>query len=102
MPSELHEQLARAAERDDISLNRFVTEALARSLGAAAVAPVSAETPVPFESRRNSKAPAEPATPTPRLSPSAVRVALATNLVVVVVAGLIALILLVLALQRGI
>jgi hypothetical protein len=40
--------------------------------------------------------------PSPRLSPSAVRVALATNLVVVVVAGLVAVILLVLALQRGI
>lgn len=96
MPSELHEQLARAAERDDVSLNRFVTEALATSLGAAATAPASPEI------SGKSKAPAEPATPSPRLSRSAVRVALATNLVLVVVAGLVALILLVLALQRGI
>jgi hypothetical protein len=96
MPSELHEQLARAAERDEVSLNRFVTEALATSLRPDATAPASPET------SRNSKAPAEPAAPSPRLSSSTVRVALATNLVIVVAAGLVAVILLVLALQRGI
>ena len=94
MPSELHEQLARAAERDEVSLNRFVTEALATSLRPDATAPASPET------SRISKAPADPASA--RLSSSSVRVALATNLVIVVAAGLVAVILLVLALQRGI
>jgi RNA polymerase sigma-B factor len=92
MPSELHEQLAHAAQREDMSLNRFVTEVLATSVGEQS------------ESGQQAAAgEAEPApSPSARLSPSAVRVALATNLVVVVVAGLAAVILLVLALQRGI
>ena len=96
MPSELHEQLARAAQREDLSLNRFVTEVLATSVGARSESKqqVAAAEPEP------EPAPAPP--PAPRLSPGAVRVALATNLVVVVVAGLVAVILLVLALQRGI
>ncbi|MGZ4286258.1 MAG: sigma-70 family RNA polymerase sigma factor [Solirubrobacteraceae bacterium] len=89
MPSELHEQLAHAAQQEDLSLNRFVTEVLATSVGAR---------PASEQDREPDPAPS----PSPRLSPSAVRVALATNLVVVVVAGLVAVILLVLALQRGI
>src|SRR5262249_40410811 len=32
MPSELHEQLAHAAQQQDVSLNRFVTDALAMSI----------------------------------------------------------------------
>ena len=79
MPSELHEQLARAAQREEMSLNRFVTDVLATSVGAHS------------ESERqlaSARAGACLPSPSPRLSPSAVRVALATNLVVVVVAGL--------------
>lgn len=92
MPSELHEQLAHAAQREEMSLNRFVTDVLATSVGAQSES-----------DRQQASAEPEPApSPSPRLSPSAVRVALATNLVVVVVAGLVAVILLVLALQRGI
>lgn len=92
MPSELHEQLARAAQQEDVSLNRFVTEVLATSVGtrSASDQELASSEPEPAPSS------------SPRLSPSAVRVALATNLVVVVVAGLVAVILLVLALQRGI
>lgn len=92
MPSELHEQLAHAAQREDVSLNKFVTEVLATSVGAGSASdqePASGELDAAPSS-------------SPRLSPSAVRVALATNLVVVMVAGLVAVILLVLALQRGI
>jgi hypothetical protein len=33
MPSELHGELARAAERDGTSLNQFITRALAQTLG---------------------------------------------------------------------
>lgn len=97
MPGELHEQLARAAERDDVSLNRFVTEALATSVGTAGTAPAASR-----ETSGKANGPAEPTTTSSRLSRSAVRVALATNLAVVVVAGLVAVILLVLAIQRGI
>lgn len=76
MPSELHEQLAQAAERQDVSLNRFVTHALSSSLDAR-----------------------EPAV---EKRPRALRAALVTNLAVVILAGVIAVVLLVLALERGI
>ena len=101
MPSELHERLAQAAQQEDVSLNRFVTDALATSIGE----PPESETQPASAKREPTSADADPGPPanvSPRLSSSAVRVALATNLVVVVVAGLVAVILLVLALQRGI
>jgi RNA polymerase sigma-B factor len=103
MPSELHEQLARAAEREDVSLNRFVTDVLAASVEGSTLRSHSGSADGGSAdgdgsgSREDDGAPASK-----RLSPSAVRVALATNLVVVIMAGLVAVILLVLALQRGI
>ncbi|MGZ4233943.1 MAG: sigma-70 family RNA polymerase sigma factor [Solirubrobacteraceae bacterium] len=101
MPSELHEQLAQAAQQEDVSLNRFVTDVLATSVGerpASEARPASAK--LDLASDDPDLGPS--ANESPRLSSSAVRVALATNLVVVVAAGLVAVILLVLALQRGI
>jgi RNA polymerase sigma-B factor len=130
LPSELHEQLARAAERQDVSLNRYVTDALATSLTSpsaseAAAPETSASDPAaseaaasPRASKTNGSPPAaETAEPplsnepesasdskdhTPPPSPGVLRVALATNLAVVVLAGVVAVVLLVLALQRGI
>ena len=100
MPSELHEQLARAAQREDVSLNRFVTEVLATSVDEQ---PPSKPHPASVDSDITGDASTRrPANASSRLSSSTVRVVLATNLVVVVVAGLVAVILLVLALQRGI
>jgi transcriptional regulator with XRE-family HTH domain len=87
MPSELHEQLAAAAEREEISLNRYVNDALTNSVEA------SDDEAVAGDDRG-----AKPS----RLSPRGLRVALATNLAIVVVAGVVAVVLLVLALQRGI
>ncbi len=81
MPSELHEQLAAAAEREDISLNRYVNDALSSSVDG-----------TKDDADRGAR----------RRSVPALRVALATNLVIVVVAGVVAVVLLVLALQRGI
>ena len=75
MPSELHEQLAQAAERDEVSLNRFVTEALSTSVD-------STESRAPGAGGR-------------------LKLAVVTNLAVVVVAAVAAVVLLVLALQRG-
>jgi antitoxin HicB len=95
MPSALHEQLASAAERDQVSLNRFVTDVLAASVspGPLAQRPQPGQEPVPA---------VEP-TPSSQPRPArGIRVALATNLVVVALAGLVAVVLLVLALQRGI
>jgi RNA polymerase sigma-B factor len=75
MPSELHEQLALAAERDEVSLNRYVTQALSTSVD-------RAEAPAPR-----------------RAGP--LKMAVLTNLAVVVLAAIEAVVLLVLALQRG-
>jgi RNA polymerase sigma-B factor len=92
MPSELHEQLSLAAEREEISLNRYVTDALSSSVGDGS--------PELADSSGGAPAAAEPAG-----DPRAIRrlrMALATNVAVVVVAGVVAVVLLVLALQRGI
>jgi RNA polymerase sigma-B factor len=97
MPSELHEQLARAAERDQISLNRYVTEALAASVADAPEREAASE----HQPTEAVAGPAPPPTAQPRASRS-VRVALATNLVVIVLAGLTGVALVVLALQHGI
>ena len=77
MPQSLHAELARAAEREDVSLNQYLTNPLSASLGW--------------------RASDEPAPSSPRWLPAAI----VTNIVVVVIAGLIALILLVVALQQG-
>jgi RNA polymerase sigma-B factor len=92
MPSELHEQLARAAELDHISLNRYVTEALAASVADAAERESAGEHQPPE---------AVPGTEAQARGPRSLRVAVATNLVVIVLAGLTAVMLVVLALQRG-
>jgi RNA polymerase sigma-B factor len=91
MPSELHEQLAQAAERDEISLNRYVTQALSTSVD-------------PAESssgRRDEAAPIDPAESSAASTARKLKLAVATNLVVVVLAAVAAVVLLVLALQRG-
>jgi RNA polymerase sigma-B factor len=110
MPSSLHEQLARAAERDQVSLNRFVTDALAGSLARtepaepSATADPSASTRPPASESLDPEIDSEiDSAPASVRGPSrALGVALATNLVVVVLAGLLALVLLGLALERGI
>jgi RNA polymerase sigma-B factor len=94
MPTELHEQLARAAERNAVSLNRFVTDALASSVSSAENQQPQTEDPV-VRGR-----PSELGVGTRRAR--TLRVALATNLVLVVAAGVAAIVLLMLALQRGI
>jgi RNA polymerase sigma-B factor len=121
MPSELHEQLAAAAEREDVSLNRYVNEALSSSVEApdsvpgeeaaaapeadvrspaeeAAAAPEADVSPLGQEAAATPEAETRPG----RKSPSGLRLALATNLAIVVLAGVVAVVLLVLALQRGI
>lgn len=91
MPSELHQELALAAERDDISLNRYVTEALAASVGGSATAVASERPAVRFE--------AGPSAPAPRRS---FRMLLAANVIVMVLAAAAAIALVILALERGI
>jgi len=108
MPSTLHEELARAAEQQHVSLNRFVTDTLAASVAAPRVAEPVDDEPASSADRAIDRDPSSgPAgsieeQPEQRPRPRSLRVALATNVVIVVVAGLIAIVLLVLALERGI
>jgi hypothetical protein len=81
MPQSLHADLAEAAEREDVSLNQFITNALSAAVG---------------WHREHGDAPVRASAP-PRWLPAA----LVTNIVVVVIAGVIALLLLIVALQQG-
>ncbi len=82
MPQSLHAELADAAEREDVSLNQYITNALAAAVG---------------WHRENGAAAPERTPGPPRWLPAA----LVTNIVVVVIAGVVALLLLVVALQEG-
>jgi RNA polymerase sigma-B factor len=89
MPSELHEQLAHAAERDEVSLNRYVNDALSSSVdGLGPPSGVAAEQTDTTRARG--------------MSARTLHLALATNVAVVVFAGIAAAILLVLAVQHGV
>jgi len=86
MPSELHQELSRAAEREQVSLNRYVTETLARSLSG----------------HRNRREPESGASAAPQSRRRRFRVLVAANLAVIVLAATAAIVLVVLALERGI
>jgi RNA polymerase sigma-B factor len=115
MSGDLHQQLAQAAEREQVSLNRFVTDALAESVTgehepvaapSTAPAPVAAgrsepEPPVAHSAVPDTPAGDESPAGRPRNPRLTLRMVLAANLVVVVLAGTIAIVLLVLALQQG-
>jgi RNA polymerase sigma-B factor len=77
MTPALHDELARAAERDHVSLNQFVTTALSTAVG---------------EDRANGS---------PSRSPRWLPAAIVTNIVVLVVTGVVAVALLVVALDQG-
>jgi hypothetical protein len=94
MPGALHAQLAGAAEREQLSLNRFVTNVLAESVSPGARSlPSAAGQPAGETTRQENVTAEEPS--------RAFRIALAANLAVVVLAAVAAIVLLVLALQHG-
>lgn len=95
MPPALHAQLAGAAEREHLSLNRFVTNALDASVSPAKVTQPDAAAQVPTETIERQGVVA-------RKPSRAFRLALATNIVIVVLAAVAAIVLLVLALQNGV
>ncbi len=94
MPSSLHQQLAAAAESEQVSLNRFVIDTLAASLSPdrldRAVAPRELPAGAP-------DGPANLSRPNPRTF----RIALAANLALIVVTTIVAVVLLVFALEHG-
>jgi RNA polymerase sigma-B factor len=88
MPSTLHQELSEAAEREQVSLNRYVNETLAASVGG----------PGPGPGATDQSATAATASLPQRRS---FRMLLAANVIVMVVAGAAAIVLLILALQQG-
>jgi RNA polymerase sigma-B factor len=82
MPQSLHAELAKAAEREEVSLNQFITNTLAASLS--------------WQATGDKPEPEGGAGQSPGWLPAAIL----TNIVVVVLAGVIAVVLLVVALQQ--
>jgi RNA polymerase sigma-B factor len=84
MPQSLHAELAEAAEREEVSLNQYITNTLAAGVG------------WHTDSSGHAGPESEGGAP-PKWLPAAI----VTNIVIVVIAGVIALILLVVALSQG-
>lgn len=109
MPSALHEKLSHAAEREQVSLNRFVTDVLASAVSKKHENPGS-QAGIHLEPGRHPPIGGGPPS-AGELRPNAAsdghrrrrfRILLAANIVVIVAAAAVALALLVLALERGI
>ena len=83
MPQSLHAELAESAEREEVSLNQFITNTLAASVG------------------WHVEGGELPGTPPGQSAPRWLPAALVTNIVVVIVAGLVALALLIVALTQA-
>ncbi len=88
MPQTLHAELSRAAEREGTSLNQFIVGALTRSMRGPEPAVRTAPTPDGTE-------------PAPATQPRMLGLALAVNLVAVVVAAAVAVVLLIAAWNGG-
>jgi RNA polymerase sigma factor (sigma-70 family) len=84
MPQSLHAELAEAAEREEVSLNQFITNTLAAATR-----------------WHRPDGQADDADEEPRTSPRWLPAAIVTNIVVVAIAGIVALVLLVVAWQQG-
>jgi hypothetical protein len=91
MPQSLHAELARVAEREGVSLNTLITGALASSVSWREGSLEGLEGVVDAE------APSKRARERPRWT----SIALAANLVVVVLAAIVAIVLLIVALGHG-
>jgi RNA polymerase sigma-B factor len=84
MPQSLHAELAEAAEREEVSLNQYITNTLSAGVG------------------WHTESSGEPGAELERVAaPRWLPAAIVTNIVIVVIAGVIALILLVVALSQG-
>src|SRR6185503_9988994 len=83
MPQSLHAELAEAAEREEVSLNQFITNTLSASVG--------------WHVEGGELPCTHPGEPAPRWLPAA----LVTNIIVIAIAGLVALALLVVALTQA-
>ena len=98
MPSELHEALAQAALDRDVSLNRYVVDALRAAVGGATVPPDGKEAP---DAADAADGPGRAASPTRGPSRRLVGVLLAANTIVLILAAVIAAGLVAIALIQG-
>jgi antitoxin HicB len=91
MPRTLHAELTRAAERESVSLNQFITDTLASSVAWRGRSP-SASGGGPIQTPGAESLTTEPSAsrPTRRDTSRLVTIALAANFVVVAVAGIVA------------
>lgn len=101
MPRTLHGELTRAAERESVSLNQFITDTLAsavawRGRGPSPPGPNSSG-PIQTPGAESLTTEAGPARPIRRDTSRLVTIALAANFVVVAVAGIVAIVVLVAA-----
>jgi RNA polymerase sigma-B factor len=102
MPQSLHRELARAAESQQVSLNHFIASSLTRAVGLP-----SGEAPRQTSRRRSGdegsirRANGAETARSDRANSGLVRLAIVTSLVVGLVAGVAAVILLILAWQQG-
>jgi hypothetical protein len=85
MPQSLHAELARAAEREEVSLNHFITSSLASAVGWRR----DEQTAVGAEPQAEDQA------------EGGLRTALVVNLVILAIVAVVAVILLVIALRQG-
>jgi hypothetical protein len=97
MPQSLHAELARAAEREDVSLNQFITNSLAAAVGWRRPEAEGGTDDPPASEQVPSAPAAEPENAPPRW----LRAALVTNVIVVAIAGVVAVVLLLVAWQQG-
>jgi hypothetical protein len=96
MPATLHDELAKAAAAEGVSLNQLITSALASAVGWRGSGETSSAAPESDEG--SSRTTAERA---PALSPRVMQIALVANLVVLAIAAVAAIALLVVAWQAG-
>jgi antitoxin HicB len=101
MPRTLHGELTRAAERENVSLNQFINDTLASAVAWRGRSPsaVSGNSTGPIQTPGAEGLTAEPnaARPAKRDNSRLVTIALAANFVVVVAAGIVAIVVLVAA-----
>jgi antitoxin HicB len=93
IPQDLHSEMARRAEIEDVSLNGYITSLLAGTVG-------WPQTGDPTSAASDGSTPESPAA-APAARPRFLSVALMANIVVVIAAGIAAVVLLVGALQNG-
>jgi antitoxin HicB len=101
MPRTLHAELTRAAERESVSLNQFITDTLASAVAwrgrSSSAAGADVKGPIQTPGAESLTAEPTPARPAKRDTSRLVTIALAANFIIVAVAGIVGIVVLVAA-----